>query len=65
MGTFTESWQRGQYLVELGRCMACHTAWRGEPNPGLGAGGDRLVTREDSVLYSPNITPHATGIPEA
>lgn len=49
---------RGQELVRLGNCAACHTALGGAPF----AGGRAIPTRF-GTFYSPNITPDAhTGI---
>ena len=50
---FAESWERGRYLVELGSCVGCHTAWRGDPIPGLGGGGDAITARSGDIVYSP------------
>ncbi|MBB4569387.1 c-type cytochrome [Rhizobium leucaenae] len=50
--------QRGQYLVNIGDCVACHTEEGGQPF----AGGRPLET-PFGVIYTPNITPDPeTGI---
>lgn len=48
---------RGELLANAGNCAQCHTAADGEPY----AGGLPVDT-PFGVLYSTNITPHATGI---
>ena len=49
---------RGEYLVRLGDCAACHTAVGGRPF----AGGD-AIDSPFGAIYAPNITPDkATGI---
>ena len=59
---FSEPGEHGRYLVELGSCVGCHTAWGGDPVPGLGAGGEAITARSGDVVHSLNITPHETGI---
>ena len=58
--------KRGGYLVTIGHCMECHSAWsRGVSDfkAGLGAGGRVFPPREGSPegtpgTVVPNITPH-------
>ena len=51
--------QRGEYLVKLGDCVACHTAQNGG---GVLAGGFPIST-PFGTIYTPNITPDKkTGI---
>lgn len=68
-----QSVTRGEYLVELLGCGACHTdgALIGEPNMGRSLAGSRigiaysnpLANRYPGVVYPPNITPDdETGI---
>ena len=60
--------KRGGYLVTIGHCMECHSAWsRGVSDfkAGLGAGGRMFPPREGSPegtpgTIVPNITPHPT-----
>ena len=60
--------KRGGYLVTIGHCMECHSAWsRGVSDfkAGLGAGGRVFPPREGSPegtpgTVVPNITPHPT-----
>ena len=60
--------KRGAYLVTIGHCMECHSAWsRGVSDfkAGLGAGGRVFPPREGSPegapgTVVPNITPHPT-----
>jgi mono/diheme cytochrome c family protein len=69
--TLADPVRRGAYLVTIGHCMECHSAWsRGVSDfkTGLGAGGRRFPAREGSPegmpdVTVPNITPHpALGI---
>jgi len=68
-----ESVTRGEYLVEILGCGACHTdgALIGEPNSDMSLAGSRigiaytspLENRYPGVVYAPNITPDdETGI---
>lgn len=52
---------RGRYLVRIGDCAGCHTAWYSEPMPGVFGGGNE-VGRGDDEVYSSNITPDVSGI---
>jgi mono/diheme cytochrome c family protein len=60
--------KRGAYLVTIGHCMECHSAWsRGESDfkTGLGGGGRVFPPREGSPegtpgTVIPNITAHPT-----
>jgi Cytochrome C oxidase, cbb3-type, subunit III len=53
---------RGKYLVTVGECEGCHTAWYMR-NPGFFGGGNPIVYSEtDSVIVSPNISSDITGI---
>src|SRR5665647_3012180 len=50
--------KRGEYIAQLGDCVACHTAAKGA----IMAGGRELATPMGTI-YSTNITPDAeTGI---
>ena len=46
--------RQGQYLAQVGGCMACHTS-RG----GAAYAGGRAIATPFGALYSPNITPDA------
>jgi len=53
----------GKYLVTAGICMDCHTkSEQGAYVGALFAGGMEFPLEDGSVVRSPNITPHATGI---
>ena len=56
--------RRGAYLVTIGHCMECHSAWsRGVSDfkAGLGAGGRTFPARDSSPeITVPNITSHPT-----
>lgn len=60
--------RRGAYLVTIGHCMECHSAWsRGVSDfkAGLGRGGRAFPLREDAPdaapgSIAPNITSHPT-----
>jgi len=56
--------RRGAYLVTIGHCMECHSAWsRGVSDfkTGLGAGGRTFPARDGlPEITVPNITPHPT-----
>jgi mono/diheme cytochrome c family protein len=60
--------RRGAYLVTVGHCMECHSAWsRGVSDfkAGLGGGGRKFPAREGSPegtpeSIAPNITSHPT-----
>ena len=66
--TLTDPVRRGAYLVTIGHCMECHSAWsRGVSDfkAGLGAGGRRFPAHDGSPegtpdVTVPNITPHPT-----
>ncbi|HSM03978.1 MAG TPA: hypothetical protein VK858_05130 [Longimicrobiales bacterium] len=62
--SFEAPWQLGQYLIEVGDCMGCHTSWSSDPGPGLGGGGNRIAREDEDGLpvFSRNITPDPTGI---
>jgi mono/diheme cytochrome c family protein len=65
---FADPVRRGAYLVTIGHCMECHSAWsRGVSDfkTGLGRGGRVFPAREGSVAGTPdsvaaNITSHPT-----
>jgi mono/diheme cytochrome c family protein len=61
--------RRGAYLVTIGHCMECHSAWsRGVSDfkTGLGRGGRVFPTREGSAEGSPgSIAPNITSDPAA
>jgi mono/diheme cytochrome c family protein len=53
---------KGRYLVTIGECEGCHTAWY-KRNPGVFGGGNMIANDEtDSVIVSANISPDITGI---
>jgi hypothetical protein len=54
--------QRGRFLVRIADCTGCHTAWYGDFNPGLLAGGN-LIERGEHKAFSTNLTPAPSGIP--
>ena len=66
--TLADPVRRGAYLVTIGHCMECHSAWsRGVSDfkAGLGAGGRTFPAREGSPegtppVIVPNITSHPT-----
>jgi mono/diheme cytochrome c family protein len=61
----SDSIRYGEYLVQMGACMDCHTPdKRGEPLPGLTlAGGKQFRMGPEAVVVSANITPEPeTGI---
>lgn len=65
---FADPVRRGAYLVTVGHCMECHSAWsRGTSDfkGGLGRGGRAFPVREGAPAGTPdsiaaNITPHPT-----
>jgi mono/diheme cytochrome c family protein len=61
--------RRGAYLVTIGHCMECHSAWsRGVSDfkTGLGRGGRAFPAREGSAEGSPDsIAPNITSDPAA
>jgi len=53
---------RGRYLVTIGECEGCHTAWYMR-NPGFFGGGNPIVYEHtDSVIVSSNISSDVTGV---
>jgi len=53
---------KGKYLVTIGECEGCHTAWY-KRNPGVFGGGNMIANDEtDSVVVSANISSDITGI---
>ncbi|HWH63080.1 MAG TPA: c-type cytochrome [Ginsengibacter sp.] len=53
---------KGRYLVTIGECEGCHTAWY-KRNPGFFGGGNIIANGgTDSVVVSGNISPDITGI---
>jgi mono/diheme cytochrome c family protein len=66
--TLADPVRRGAYLVTIGHCMECHSAWsRGVSDfkAGLGAGGRTFPSRDGSpegtpAVTVPNITSHPT-----
>ena len=53
---------KGRYLVTIGECEGCHTAWY-KRNPGFFGGGNIIANDgTDSVVVSANISPDITGI---
>jgi mono/diheme cytochrome c family protein len=65
---FADPVRRGAYLVTIGHCMECHSAWSkgtSDFKTGLGRGGRVFPPREGSSEGAPgstasNITPHPT-----
>lgn len=66
---FADPARRGAYLVTIGHCMECHSAWsRGVSDfkTGLGRGGRAFPAREGSPEGSPGSTaPNITSDPAA
>jgi mono/diheme cytochrome c family protein len=66
---FADPVRRGAYLVTIGHCMECHSAWsRGVSDfkTGLGRGGRVFPAREGSVTGTPDsVTPNITSHPTA
>jgi len=66
---FANPARRGAYLVTIGHCMECHSAWsRGASDfkTGLGRGGRVFPAREGSAEGSPgSIAPNITSDPAA
>src|SRR5664279_1595828 len=53
---------KGRYLVRIGECIGCHTAWY-KRNPGFFGGGNIIANDgTDSVIASANISSDITGI---
>ncbi|MEX6691106.1 hypothetical protein QTN47_26590 [Danxiaibacter flavus] len=53
---------KGKYLVTIGECLGCHTAWY-ERNPGYFGGGNPIANEKtDSIIVSANISSDASGI---
>jgi len=53
---------RGRYLVTIGECEGCHTAWYAR-NPGFFGGGNPIANDDtDSVIVSANISSDVTGV---
>ena len=53
---------KGRYLVTIGECEGCHTAWY-KRNPGVFGGGNLIANEEtDSVIVSANISSDITGV---
>lgn len=48
---------RGAYLAAVGNCAGCHTARGGER-----LAGGRAIPTPFGTVFSPNLTPHATGL---
>ncbi|MGI9308210.1 MAG: hypothetical protein ACR2P6_03040 [Gammaproteobacteria bacterium] len=56
---------RGRYLAEVARCGFCHTQRDKRtrmPLEGKGFAGGAEFSSFDGIVYSPNLTPHETGI---
>lgn len=54
--------EKGRYLVTVGECIGCHTAWY-ERNPGYWGGGNPVANKKtDSIIVSANISSDASGI---
>ena len=66
---FADPVRRGAYLVTIGHCMECHSAWsRGVSDfkGGLGRGGRSFPAREGSPQGTPDsISPNITAHPSA
>ncbi len=53
---------KGKYLVTIGECEGCHTAWY-KRNPGFFGGGNLIANDgTDSVIASANISSDSTGV---
>lgn len=52
---------RGRYLVRVGTCLGCHTAFFAPLSPGYFGGGD-LIERGKERAFSANLTSDASGI---
>lgn len=52
---------RGRYLVKVGTCLGCHTAFFAPLSPGYFGGGD-LIERGKERAFSANLTSDASGI---
>lgn len=53
---------KGRYLVTIGGCEGCHTAWYIR-NPGFFGGGNQIANDDtDSAIVSSNISPDITGV---
>jgi mono/diheme cytochrome c family protein len=52
---------RGRYLVRIGTCLGCHTAFFAPLSPGYFGGGD-LIERDKERAFSANLTSDASGI---
>lgn len=52
---------RGRYLVRVGTCLGCHTAFFAPLSPGYFGGGD-LIERGKERAFSANLTGDASGI---
>ena len=53
---------KGRYMVRIGECVGCHTAWYNR-NPGYFGGGNVIANwGTDSVVVSANISSGITGI---
>lgn len=53
---------RGRYMITIGECEGCHTAWY-KRNPGFFGGGNMIANEgTDSVIASANISPDITGV---
>jgi mono/diheme cytochrome c family protein len=51
----------GRYLLGVADCAGCHTAWESPRNPGLFAGGNKIV-RGTRSAFSANLTRQASGV---
>ena len=55
---------KGRYLVTIGECEGCHTAWY-KRNPGFFGGGNIIANNgTDSVIASANVSSDITGVGE-
>ena len=62
--TLSTTEQRGEYLVTLASCAACHTpSVRGKPIPGRDFSGGQKFTGPWGTVLSANLTPDPSGIP--
>lgn len=53
---------KGRYVVRIGECIGCHTAWY-KRNPGYFGGGNTIAYGGiDSVIVSANISSDITGV---
>ena len=60
---FPNQEKRGEFLVRMGSCAACHTPQdRGQEKPGFEFAGGLLFPLPEATVMAANITPDASGI---